>query len=448
MVSYYGLYIDEIHIDDGKNVIPDDILSVFQSKDRKILHHEVVRSDYNYLHNDSIDGSEEDLSYYYFYIAKRESVAQRLDIAGINYERMRADFQEGIKEYRDLVVESHKNSKKFQKEIKKRSGDKSSPVLRLDIDGYTFEVWLNNVRLTLEERIRVYKNGKSKSFKEVISYSFKYFSETFGFPFERYDTRYLLRIALDMFSGENVILVYTDLVINDYMSPHDDPLETAKEYDGLSIPIFGKAIVLTEGTSDNYFLSSCLKIIYPDLSESIHFVDFGEVNAAGGASQVVAFIKILAAAGIRNRVIAIFDADTAAQDALKGLNGVNLPSNITVILLPEKGSFSHWPTIGPQGENIEVDINKKAVSLELFFPAKLLRDEAGVRYPIQWKGFNSSLRQYQGEIVNKDGIQRKFREMIEAHKNKTCVMDLNDIQDMKILIDFMLENLKYNYSPL
>jgi hypothetical protein len=89
--------------------------------------------------------------------------------------------------------------------------------------------------------------------------------------------------------------------------------------------------ILTEGVTDRRVLEASLKLLYPHLAEYYAFMDFDGANAPGGAGQLVNTVKAFAGAGIANRVIALFDNDTAARSALRGLEGVSLPSSMRVL---------------------------------------------------------------------------------------------------------------------
>jgi hypothetical protein len=88
-------------------------------------------------------------------------------------------------------------------------------------------------------------------------------------------------------------------------------------------------VVLTEGKSDIEFLEPALRLLYPHLVDLIRFMDFGQ-RPSGGAGALVNTLKSFAAAGIANRVVALFDNDTAAADALRPLDRSRLPANVRV----------------------------------------------------------------------------------------------------------------------
>jgi hypothetical protein len=65
-------------------------------------------------------------------------------------------------------------------------------------------------------------------------------------------------------------------------------------------------------------------------------MDFGQ-RPVGGAGPLVNMVRAFAASGIANRVVALFDYDTAAADALRNLDLQSLPTNIHVRQYPELG---------------------------------------------------------------------------------------------------------------
>jgi hypothetical protein len=59
-----------------------------------------------------------------------------------------------------------------------------------------------------------------------------------------------------------------------------------------------------------------------------------------------------------------------------------------------------------------MNINGLACSIELFFGRDVLQQESGVLSPIQWTGYNTALRKYQGQVVAKKELQQKFKEKV------------------------------------
>jgi len=128
------------------------------------------------------------------------------------------------------------------------------------------------------------------------------------------EERYILRCTLLAFPQEAVTLDITDLNQGGWLDAFPR-LETLAS--GASARIreattgHAPVVVLTEGRTDAEFLSYAVQILYPHLTDLVRFLDFDQ-RPEGGAGALVRMARAFAAAGIANRVIAIFDNDTAA----------------------------------------------------------------------------------------------------------------------------------------
>ena len=123
--------------------------------------------------------------------------------------------------------------------------------------------------------------------------------------------------------------------------------------------------MLTEGSTDATILKDALAILYPHLSEYYAFLEFESSRSPGGAGQLVSLVKAFSATGITNRVIALFDNDTAAHEARRVLANVAIPQNIVVLSFPKLESLMSYPTIGPGGLTL-LDVNGLAASIADF----------------------------------------------------------------------------------
>jgi hypothetical protein len=175
-----------------------------------------------------------------------------------------------------------------------------------------------------------------------------------------------------------------------------------------------KIIVLTEGSSDAIILKSAIELLYPHLKDLYYFMDFHISNVAGSAGNLVNTIKSFIGAGIKNKIIALFDNDTAARDALSVIKEFEIPDNIILMQLPDLGFANDYPTLGPTGLT-EMNINGLACSIELYLGKPVIM-EKGSFIPIQWKGFNFKTNSYQGEIIKKNAIQKHFFSVIKNAK--------------------------------
>ena len=142
--------------------------------------------------------------------------------------------------------------------------------------------------------------------------------------------------------------------------------------------------MLTEGRSDSRILARSLKLLIPEFAHYFTFMDFEGARVAGGAEASIGIVKAFAGAGISNRIVAIFDNDTAAAAALKQLRYVDLPANMVAVRMPEIEFLRDYPTIGPTGADENGRQRRIAGSIQLYLGRDLLADDSGECLPIQW----------------------------------------------------------------
>lgn len=81
--------------------------------------------------------------------------------------------------------------------------------------------------------------------------------------------------------------------------------------------------------------------------------------------------------------------------------------------LPTLPWFASYPTDGPDGRAMS-DIDGRACALELYLGKEASIDEKGQLRPVRWGGFNDKMARYQGQIVGKGEIRKRFEEAL-AH---------------------------------
>ena len=256
----------------------------------------------------------------------------------------------------------------------------------------------------------------------------------FGFP--PVDFRYFLRAVLSTCEEElPVTQDITYLVQAGYYSPDVALAEAARAALVGGVPANTPVVILTEGSTDRAALMASLNVLYPHLNEYFTFMDFSQLNVPGGAPYLVSVVKAFAAAGIANRVIALFDNDTAARSALATLPATPLPATLRVVSCPPISLAAAYPTVGPDGPAI-ADVNGRAASLELYFGLDVLSQDDGTLTPVQWRGYDEKLHAYQGEVLHKHRLQAKFLKKA-ARAQATGFEQLEDKHwaDMRAVLD-------------
>lgn len=214
------------------------------------------------------------------------------------------------------------------------------------------------------------------------------------------DFLHFLRLILEAFIDDDEALIYQDYTAILQGGWVDEKLIDWEEK-------YTRILLLTEGKSDNEYISKSINLLYPHLFHIYSFLDFQGAKAAGSVGQLLNLSKSLIGARIKERVIIIFDNDTAGREGYNQLRKLVIPLNFKILHYPNLDFFKLYPAIGPSGYS-KLDINGLACSLEMYFGKDVLTDDNGELIPIQWKGYNARMQSYQGEILTKGDVQKSF----------------------------------------
>lgn len=241
------------------------------------------------------------------------------------------------------------------------------------------------------------------------------------------DDIFIMRVILESLNDDEVIkLDYTDLVDGGYCEEI-----LPKEYFDIE-----KTIVLTEGRSDKDYIKDSIDLLYPHLSKCFSFMNFTQYSIEGSADFLPRYIKAFAGAGIKNKIIGLFDNDTAGRCARKTLDKYSFPLNIKLANLPDIELAKNFEVIDKNGNINRQNINGIACSIELFFGKDVLL-KGNEFEKIELKDFRKEVHDYQGTIQNKSNIQKKFDKKLKCAK-KYGINNIEDWKEMKILIESLI----------
>lgn len=289
---------------------------------------------------------------------------------------------------------------------------------------------LNSWDLTLKEEDSAIRD-LSPMAKFILS------AEDFPFGFPPCDVRLFTRAVVEACGvSTNFDVELSELVSSGYYHIDECVAENARLALTADYPLNAKVIVLTEGVSDRRVIEAALRLFYPHLSDYYSFMDFEGANSAGGAGQLVTTVKAFAGAGITNRVIALFDNDTGARVALRGLDRFTLPQSMRAMRFPQIPMASNYPTRGPSGL-VHMDVNDLACSLEMYFGEDVLRQADGEYFPIHWRGFDKAVNSYQGEIEGKGFLQDKFNQKLAAAVADPTLIETQDWRGIRAILDMV-----------
>lgn len=214
-------------------------------------------------------------------------------------------------------------------------------------------------------------------------------------------------VKLDLTALKNDTCCYTlpvQLAANVHKDRHRDM--------STSLPL----LVLTEGSTDARALEQSIKVTHAHLVDFIKFMDF-DFKPDGGVSSLIKNLKALVSAGIPNRIVAIADNDAAAREALNEQFLATLPETVRVIHYPELESLRSYPTYDVEGNIVELDVNGRAGSLEMYHGSDILTVD-GQRLPVRWTGYQAKVATYQGVVDSKADLGKKFHEKVKVQLKK------------------------------
>ena len=421
MGSYSECWLNDFSIGSEKNGFDSSLMSLFRAHDKRIVLYpsEDLPEILQHYREAQLDDPELPIVYY-------ESAAylikDRLNVMGYTLKTTEQAFLKWFNGEKKSLLDKIK-------EYKKKNTDELKEKYRIDMgDAYSKEYeiiadltpsrWLMAIKQVRELRLTQnyfsYYEGEHKN--TLIGYLLS--NNWYGFP--GYDTFVPLRLLLeDAKPNDKLIYDVTSLIWAEYFSANDDFVNYDYQLSVEEYSSKAKIIILTEGRTDSWVLKESLALLYPHLTEFYSFLDFDNSKFGGGVGNLTNLVKAFTGAGVVNNIIALFDNDTAALSAIKGLEKLNLPENIKILQLPELDLLKNYPTLGPSGE-VLLNINGIAASIELYFGEDVLKIDGTNFTPIQWTGYDTTLRKYQGEVLEKKLLQERF-------KNKLSLAKLMDV---------------------
>ena len=439
MSSYATLSIDLLELASSRNHPDSDIMWMFRPSDKHVKN--VTRSSRDilskYITDEHIDDFDEDnpLTCVEYRCTVSEA-RDRLELRGFTYDVARAGFEVRMEaEIRDL----EDGIRIFGRT---ESDEATLKVLR----SLTVESWLDALNLIwkrslAEEPLTDLLSTEQKP--SLLPYMLRRSAEFYGIPGLDYGTSengpldYLLfyRLAIEAVpSCRQLVYDLTDLASGGWIGVGDDCVADAESQlldDAMSLQ---KVIVLTEGNTDKYILERTLPLLYPHLADYFHFFDFS--GNRGGAGELVNLLRAFAAAGIRHRILALFDNDSAAKEALRNFDSSFLPRNITFRHYPEIPLAKQYPTLGPSG-NILMNVNGLAGSIELYLGEDVLRDDHRQLVPVQWTGYQRGVDAYQGVIQEKRRILERFKNKLDQCEADPTQIGSYDWGGLRAIVETM-----------
>lgn len=403
MGTYYGLEIvagiDRQIFFCEKGLPPSEFLTVFRPCDRA-----------SPAFPSGFEDSDEPYIPSHAYLVPVPRLVKRLEVMGFTLAALNADVKSCLKaDLAELVrqIEEHEEQdgspmSSYFRDLKRQ---------RRLLEQFTLDRWVRRMR---ELRIRriLHRHDLQKDFtgltplqRHILNVDDRYDAYYFGLPVS--DLRFLMRALLICASSDEQVFLDLTEIEGRHFEEGEKPVDDALAETIRLGRVCEKILVLTEGRTDTRILSKSLTFMYPHLADMYSFLDYEAFNLGGGTGNLASLVKGLAGVGIGNRVIAVFDNDAAGELQAEEVRKLKLPDNFRILTLPHLKFARRYPTIGPNGA-LRTDINGCACSIELYLGEAALTGEDGVLVPVQWKGYESKLKRYQGELLDKKRVEQRY----------------------------------------
>jgi len=446
MGEYTSLYLAKYDVLCTKSYPESEVMTIFRESDKKVYKRKVLdrlRLEFPGEEDPPVEEWEEanETELAVVYSNTVLVIKQRLDIMGFSIRQVKDEFEIAKTELCQ-EIEGQINYWAGVKEDRLGTSQKIREVKRFELDVLkqsSFSDWLEAYGYVYERKLRTSWSKKEYPDEPPLVRFILEHEGDISMSFPCFDFRSFLRVFLEICSEDAfVIQDLTRLVEAGYFEAEDPVSQQMLDMLIGEYPINEKYIVLTEGSTDKIILEQSMNLLFPNLIGYYAFMDFGISNASGGASSLVSAIKSFVGSGIRNRVIALFDNDTAAYSAMRGLQGVDIPDNIKIFNYPDLGFAKNYPTLGPSGLS-SGNINGLAISIELFLGRDVLTFDSGELTPVQWRGYDTALGQYQGVIQNKRRLREIFSEKVSECTDNSSRIQETDWDSMKLILNLIFQ---------
>ena len=434
MSSYASFKIGDVQLASSRNGVNPALMWVFRPEDRRVRwvdnrDRELLAHYVDDLYLDDFD--EHNPHKIVRFECTAATIRDRLDLKGFTYETARLIFQARL----DIEIEQEES---WREHYPGQWLDESLGQLR----ELTVDRWISCIKRIqcsgLMERGCDHLDPDDPQLPLLRS-MLRDSSELFGFPGDLFsyggNLLHAFRIIVEH-TPENELITYdlTDLDAGGWIDADDDLIGSVDSLLYTESWLTEPVIVLTEGDTDRRILERSLALLYPHLADYFRFFDHSTTRSGGGAGQLANLVRSFAALDVRQRIVALFDNDTAAKETLSTLDFGHLPNNIAVIHYPDCKTGQDYPTVGPTGSS-RMDINGVAGGIELYLGSDVLVDQNGERSPVQWTGYSTKLGAYQGEILNKLKTHEKFFAKLDLCEQQPEQIAFSDWEDIRTILD-------------
>jgi hypothetical protein len=410
--------IDDMPLWHSKSYADAELMMMFRENDKKLFNRSLSMRSKLVWGNLSDDDQEEA----FHYECNILQIKERLRLSGISFAKVKRKFDlmkhEFIEDQYSLLIQ--------YPEFKDRV-DKLNKISFKDYCTYLKIFYENRYNLnSLENPLFCLLNNE-------ISYEK---NEIFTF---NYDIREIIIIYAEILSGKEMIIQdLTEVTNAGYYHRENNVIEDCENLLINTTKAAQSIYIFTEGTNDQFALKESLKILYPHLYDYFEFVNYDICKMGGGAHILTTLIKAFLGTRMLNKIIAIYDSDTAAYESIRLIEGLSMPKNIKYTTYPDYPLLNSYPSIDENNQICNKNIYSLGASIELYLGIDCLKDDNNNLFLAKWKSYNEKLKRYQVEIQNKSKINSNFREKIKKIQQYGDKSD-SDFSGLKLIWEHIFE---------
>jgi hypothetical protein len=88
-----------------------------------------------------------------------------------------------------------------------------------------------------------------------------------------------------------------------------------------------------------------------------------------------------------------------------------------------------------------MNVNGLAGSIEMYLGVDVLKDADGTLSPVQLRSYIEGVKAYQGEVTDKAGIHKRFREKVKLAEASPSVVSDQDWSGLEAIIESLIKAL-------
>lgn len=395
MGTEISLDLGGVALESSKNHMGQHYGELFQEQDRRRLRSEEIN--YAYFEEHGLDPGEHEMAF----SRSLRTVVPRLEMLGVGMHAVRAAYDVAAEQWyelQEMLAESDLDLGVTQPP-KPLSFDEclaficANPIPELDSRPYKDALSERCGRGRFEGNATIARLPINDEYGHLAYSERNYFISLMNFLTPHATLRLLAVCPANL--ELDVVWQYGPLVKNGWAASTDFTSGPSRRQ---------TTLVVTEGSSDVHILTHALKLMRPFVADFFRFIDVSERHPFSGTGSLANFAEGLAKIDVHNQVVFVFDNDVEGVEAAARVRKLKLPTNMSVLVLPDLEAFQKFPSQGPNGVTVS-DINGRAAAIECYLDLRLTNRPPAL---VQWTNLKRDPDVYQGALKHKGTYMDAF----------------------------------------